>query len=168
MNSDIRHKQFKNISQDEVSNKDKVFPITTNSPFVLSSMLFENVCTENDLMLIRTELKILTMSKFDTHQGIPVESNQPLGSPKPLINLTRPAVLRIYYNLPKSSTKTLTSIRPTYGPISTSSSVGMDPHNISTKPMSLTLFMIGERLRSYLKRHCNEEVVKCLSNEFNH
>lgn len=134
----------------------------------ISSRLFENVCVEDDLMRVRTELKILLMSEFDSHQGIPVESNQPLGSPSPLINLTRPAVLRIYYGLPKSSTKTLNSIRPTYGPISTSSSVGMDPHNFTTKAMSLTLFRIGEQLRCFLKRQCNEDVIKYLSNEFNH
>ena len=119
-------------------------------------------------MRIRTELTMLLLSDFDSHQGIPVEANQPLGSPSPLINLTRPAVLRIYYGLSKSCTKSLRAIRPTYGPISTSSSVGMDPHNFSTKPMSITLFRIGEELRKFLRTKCKGEVVNCLAHQFNH
>ena len=158
----------KRTNEDYVKQEDVSLSITTKSPFIISSLLFENVCIDEDLMRVRTELKILLMSEFDSHQGIPVESNQPLGSPRPLINLTRPAVLRIYYGLSKSCTKSLNANRPTYGPISTSSSVGMDPHNFSTKAMSLTLFRIGEQVRCYLRRQCKGTVMKFLENEFNH
>ena len=161
-------KKIKSTSKDYSIHEDISLPITTKSPFIISSLLFDNVCSEDDLMRIRTEIKILLMSDFDSHQGIPVESNQPLGSPRPLINLTRPAVLRIYYGLSKSCTKSLNANRPTYGPISTSSSVGMDPHNFSTKAMSLTLFSIGQQLRCYLKRQCKDEVLQSLESEFNH
>ena len=166
----LRHKlkDTKYRTEDDVSHNDLAMSIRTKHPFVISSRLFHNVCAEDDLMRIRTEIKILLMSEFDSHQGIPVESNQPLGSPNPLINLTRPAVLRIYYGLTKSSTRTLNSIRPTYGPTSTSSSVGMDPHNFTTKAMSLNLFNIGEQVRSFLKSQSNKDVVKCLSSQFNH
>ena len=161
--------KFNNSNREHLLNDNDIhLPLTTKSPFVVSSMLFENVCSEDDLMRARTELKVLLISDFDSHQGIPVEANQPLGSPSPLINLTRPAVLRIYYGLSKSCTKSLNAIRPTYGPISTSSSVGMDPHNFTTKPMSLTLFNIGEQLRSYLKNQCEREVSKYLESKFNH
>ena len=119
-------------------------------------------------MRVRTELKLLLMSDFDSHQGIP-EANQPLGSPSPLINLSRPTELRIYHRLSnKSCTKSLNVNRPTYSPISTSSSVEMDPHNFSSKALSLTIFRFGEQLRSYLKRRCKREVINCLENQFNH
>ena len=158
-----------NCNRAENSTEEDIpFPILTKSPFVISSLLFDNVLTENDLMCVRTELKTLLISKFDSHQGIPVEANQPLGSPSPLINLSRPAVLRVYYGLSKSCTKSLNAIRPTYGPISTSSSVGMDPHNFTTKAMTLTLHRIGEKLRMYLKRNYNGELLKCLDKQFNH
>ena len=135
---------------------------------MLTSKLYEHVFELTDLLCVRTELKILLMSDFDTHLGIPVEANQPLGCPRPLINLTRPAVLRVYYGLSKYCSQSLNAIRPTYGPISTASSVGMDPHNFSTKPMSHSLYTIGEKVRCYLRQKDNNTYSKYLQDSFNH
>ena len=143
-------------------------PIFTRSPIVLSSRLFFNVLSPVQLLNIRTELKVLLLSSFDSPFGIPVEANQPLGCPHPVINLTRPAVLRIYYGLSRSSSQSLNAIRPTYGPISTSSSVGMDPFNFSTKPFSLHMYLIGEEIRQFLLRNCSTNTKNYLSLPFNH
>lgn len=146
-------------------------PFTTKCKITLRSRLFLNVLNEDLLMGIRTELKVLLLSPFDSIQGIPVESNQPLGCTEPLINLTRPAVLRIYYGVSKVCTKSLNIVRPTYGPISTSSSVGMDPHNFTTKAMTLHLHQISESLRLLLiERYAEDTSNKCppLDKKFNH
>ena len=160
-------KRLKSIRQDIIT-EDVLVPLLTRSPFVLSSKIFRNVFLTSDLLCIRTELKILLMSDFDSSQGIPVEANQPLGCPKPLINLTRPAVLRIYYGLSKECTSSLNAIRPTYGPTSTASSVGMDPHNFSMKAMSLSLYNIGEKIRCFLQRECKDISSSYLGESFNH
>ena len=142
--------------------------IILTSPISLSSRLFKRVVSQESLLNIRTELKILLLSKFDSPYGIPVEAHQPLGCPAPIINLNRPAVLRIYYGLSKSSTRSLNAIRPTYGPISTSSSVGMDPNNFSTKPLSLNMYNIGEEIRSYLLQKTCSRTKTFLKFPFNH
>ena len=122
----------------------------------------------DDLLGIRTELKILLLSEFDTIQGIPVEAHQPLGRKEPIINLNRPAVLRVNYGMSKRFTESLNIIRPTYGPISSSSSVGMDPYNFTTKPMSLHLFNISRTLRSIVINKYTDDSCPPLNNYFNH
>ena len=154
-------------SDDEVTDTSSRAIILT-SPIVLSSRLFCNVLSQENLFNVRTEVKILLLSKFDSPHGIPVEANQPLGCPTPIINLTRPAVLRVYYGLTKSSTRSLNAIRPTYGPISTSSSVGMDPNNFSTKPLSLNMYKTGEEIRTYLLNNCSTSTKNFLTEPFNH
>ena len=161
----------KNITHNNVeitTNIEENVPIYTQSPFVLSSKLYDNVFHTSDLLCVRTELKTLFMSDFDSHQGIPVEANRPLGCSKPVINLTRPAVLRIYYGLSKHWSRSLNYIRPTYGPVSTASSVVMDPNNFSTKPMSHSLFNIGEKTPTYLLHECNEASSRYFRERFNH
>ena len=166
---DLKRKQSVNRNKDQFcDDENEILPILTRSPFVLTSKLYDNVFDLTDLLCVRTELKILLMSDFDSHLGIPVEANQPLGCPKPLINLTRPAVLRVYYGLSKYCSKSLNAIRPTYGPISTASSVGMDPHNFSTKPMSHSLYMIGEKVRCYLRQQVQDTYATYLQESFNH
>ena len=140
----------------------------TKSPIVLSSRLFKNVLPVEELLGIRTELKTLVLSDFDSIQGIPVEANQPLGCKVPVINLTRPAVLRVYFGVSKRCTNTLNCVRPTYGPISTASSVGMDPHNFTTKAMSLNLFLISGHLRKIIMNKMGAECPSSLQEEFNH
>ena len=148
----------------------KVSPQSTilTTPINLSSRLFSNVLVQHALFNVRTELKILLLSSFDSPYGIPVEANQPLGSPAPIINLTRPAVLRIYYGQSKSSTKSLNSVRPTYGPISSSSSVGMDPNNFSTKPMTWNMCNIAEEIRLFLIENTCSKTRQYLQFPFNH
>ena len=142
--------------------------LITSCPIVLCSRLFVNVLSQEQLLNVRTELKVLLLSNFDSPNGIPVEANQPLGCPLPLINLTRPAVLRIYYGLSRTSSKSLNAYRPTYGPISTSSSVGMDPNNFSTKPFSFNMYHIGEEIRQFLLNNCCSQTKKYLFLPFNH
>ena len=140
----------------------------TKAPIVLLSRSISDVLPMEQLLGIRTELKILLLSAFDSLQGIPVQANQPLGCKEPVINLTRPAVLRVYFAVSKRSTKSLNIIRPTYGPISTASSVGMDPHNFTTKAMSLNLYNISEYLRKKMMEiNCSEQPFP-LTEEFNH
>ena len=152
----------------QVSLKNIIVPLLTNCPIVLSSRLFENVLSLSDVLTLRTELKILLLSDLDSSQGIPVEANQPLGCARPVINLTRPAVLRIYFGLSSECTMSLNVLRPTYGPISTSSSVGMDPYNFSTKAMSLHLYNIGIKIRNYLLNSTDGNFNPYLKENFNH
>ena len=134
----------------------------------MSSRLFNNVLPLQALHGVRTELRTLLLSPFDSIQGIPVEANQPLGCKVPIINLNRPAVLRVYFGISKRCTPSLNIVRPTYGPISTSSSVGIDPHNFTTKPMSLHLYTISEYLRKILiEKYCGKDQPP-LQDEFNH
>ena len=143
-------------------------PFLTQSPIRLSSRLFHEVLSIDDILGIRTELKILLLSEFDSTQGIPVEANQPLGCREPLINLKRPAVLRVYFGKSKKCTDSLNIVRPTYGPISSSSSVGMDPNNFTTKAMSLHLHSIGQTLLSMLRSKFSPQNCPPLEEEFNH
>ena len=110
----------------------------------------------------------MLLSDFDTIQGIPVEANQPLGCKEPQINLMRPAVLRVYYGVSKRCTESLNIIRPTYGPISSSSSVGMDPYNFTTKAMSLYLYNISQTLRTVIISKFPHEECPPLEDQFNH
>ena len=174
VNEDCSYVQIRNINNDNNTNDPEVSipnfptPFVTASPIHLSSRLFNNVLSSDDLLGIRTELKILLLSDFDSIQGIPVEANQPLGCKVPIINLNRPAVLRVYYGLSKKFTDTLNIIRPTYGPISSSSSVGMDPFNFTTKPMSLHLFHISRTIHSYIINTYPKDSCPPMNDYFNH
>ena len=79
-------------------------PFYTNCPISVKLRLFVDVLDSRLLMGIRTEIKTLLLSPFDSVLGIPVEANKPLGCKKPLINLTRPAVLRVYFGVTKVCT----------------------------------------------------------------
>ena len=148
--------------------KKPLLPLYTKSPITLSSRLFKNMLPLEKLLCIRTELRTLVLSDFDSIQGIPVEANQPLGCKEPVINLTRPAVLRVYFGVSKRCTDTLNCVRPTYGPISTASSVGMDPYNFTTKSMSLNLFLISEHVRKLLMEKIGADTPPSLHESFNH
>ena len=148
--------------------KNPLIPLYTTCPITLSSRLFKNMLPLEKLLGIRTELRTLVLSDFDSIQGIPVEANQPLGCKEPVINLTRPAVLRVYFGVSKRCTNTLNCVRPTYGPISTASSVGMDPYNFTTKSMSLNLFHISEHLRKLVMDKMGDDIPPSLHEEFNH
>lgn len=148
--------------------KNITVPLFTKCPITLSSRLFKEGLSLSDLLNIWTDLKILLLSEFDSSQGIPVKANQPLGCPHPVINLTRPALLRIYFGLSSECTMSLNAVRPTYGPISTSSSVGTDPYNLSTKAMSLHLHNIGLKIRNFLLTACDGNLKPFLKETFNH
>ena len=158
----------KNNKDPHISSHAIIPPFLTSSPIRLSSRIFHEVLSVDDLLGIKTELKILLLSDFDSIQGIPVEANQPLGCREPLINLKRPAVLRVYFGMSKKCTESLNVIRPTYGPISSSSSVGMDPNNFSTKAMSLHMHRISENLRTLLMSKFPPDDCPPLKEEFNH
>ena len=82
----------------------------------------------------------------------------------PIINLKRPAVLRVYYGLTKFINNSPYVLRPTYGPTRLGSSVGIDPRQYRTKPFTEELSTIAE----YLKNLVSTYKVTGFDNTFNH
>jgi hypothetical protein len=129
-----------------------------------------NEIVENGVSVAQSELMILLQAEWDSRCGIPFHMDAPMCN-YPLCNINRPAVLRIsygkdYHCREEGGLDFVT--RSVYGIGSGSASVATDPRSSQTKPMSLAMYQLGERVRQHLrskeKRFCKG---MDLSDEFN-
>ena len=101
----------------------------------------------------------LICSSLNSKTGIKISFDTPLNNARDL-NITRPAVLRQYYGKVSedSTQESDTSERYTYGSGSGTSSVGMDPKNFVTRPLSFEMTAMIDiifRLLSENREHFN-------------
>ena len=99
----------------------------------MRSEVLYNVLHEELLSRAKIFIKTLLLSEFNTHQGINVSADIPRCCNNPVINLKRPAVLRVYYGLTEYNYSSPYVVRPTYGPTRLFSSVGIDPNQYCKK-----------------------------------
>ena len=130
----------------------------------LHSEVLYNVLHEELLCRSKMFLKTLLLSDFNSHQGIQVSADIPRCCDKPLINLKRPAVLRVFYGLNLYTNSSPYIVRPTYGPTKLFSSTGIDPRQYRTKPFTSELSIISD----YLKNLVSTYKVTGFDNSFDH
>ena len=96
----------------------------------------------------------LICSPLNSRNGIKLSMDKPLNNPC-CLNIVRPAVLRQYYgkviNSPGISIRQ--SLRYTYGSGSGTSSVGMDPKNYVTRPLSHEMESMIDEIYNLLKNN---------------
>jgi hypothetical protein len=82
-----------------------------------------------------TFLRSIIHSKIDSPNGVPIHTDAPLNNP-PLINLERPAPVRIHYGLNLESDPSGLIRRVTYGLGSGATSVGTDYRHFQTRSLT--------------------------------
>ena len=130
----------------------------------LHSEILYNVLHEDLLYRSKLFMKTLLLSDFNSHQGIQISADIPRCCSQPIINLKRPAVLRVYYGLTQFTNSSPYVSRPTYGPTRLCSSVGIDPRQYRTKPFCQELSIIAD----YLKKLVTTYKVTGFDNSFDH
>ena len=134
----------------------------------LYSEVLYNVLHEDLLYRAQLFLSTLLLSDFNSHQGIPVTADIPRCCDKPIINLKRPAVLRVYYGLNEYTNSSPYIVRPTYGPTRLFSSTGIDPRQYHTKPFSSDLAIISQYIKNFLSTYKVTGFDDSRDHHFNH
>ena len=134
----------------------------------MQSEVLCNVLYEDLLSRAKIFTRTLLLSEFDTYQGINVSADIPRCCSKPVINLKRPAVLRIYYGLSEYSYSSPYVVRPTYGPTRFFSSVGIDPKQFRTKPFTNELSVISHYLKNMVSTYEVTGYENTFKQDFNH
>lgn len=137
---------------------------------MLQSEYYGNVKINVNMMYVSRQIvKKLLLSKLDSCDGIPLSVDCPFGQ-SGLTNISRPAVLRVYYGKDLKITSSKTCERITYGSTEPSGSLAMDPRRFTTKSMSVEMFEFGICLVEYVKKKFNSKhkSTKILDVEFNH
>ena len=118
----------------EATAKDSLTTLVNSYKYNISlySEVLHNVLHEDLLHCAKLFLRTLLLSDFNSHQGIHVSADVPRCCTNPIINLKRPAVLRVYYGLSEFTNSSPYVVRPTYGPTRLFSSVGTDPWQYRT------------------------------------
>ena len=136
----------------------------------LQSQCYYDVDIGSDVITIAKALVVnLMLSGFDTPNGISLSADSPFGQ-NGLMNISRPAVLQIYYGLNVQAISPTIWNRFTYGPTSLTGTLGMDPRFFTTKPMPLDMFQLGRTLKTYVKeqfkiQNKRTDILEC---EMNH
>ena len=151
----------------------------TDSPYIIDLSTC-NVNIDNDFWSILLKLpeehpledwgqlivKRLIGSGLDTRNGITLLADEPLGN-KPMLNVSRPAVLRQYYG--QDLTVQGINQRATFGMFKGAQSEGSDKDKFTVKPFCHEMTQMAEYLSDLLR--FNQVSLKLddvdLSNEFN-
>ena len=104
----------------------------------------------------RSLVMTLLLSPYDTINGIVVSVDIPYGTP--IMNISRPAVLRTYYGLDLKPMSSTTTERVTYGPISLTGWLSMDPRQYPTKHMSTHMFEFDLCLKDSAKSNLKSSI----------
>ena len=151
----------------------------TDSPYIID-LSTSNVNIDNDFWSILLKLpethplecwgqlivKRLIGSGLDTRNGITLLADEPLGN-KPMLNVSRPAVLRQYYG--RDLTVQGINQRATFGMFKGAQSEGSDKDKFSVKPFCHEMKQMANYLSDLLR--CNRTSLNLdevdLSHEFN-
>ena len=134
----------------------------------MKSEILSNCLTDDLLSRAKIFIKTLLLSDFNTYQGIPISADIPRCCTYPVLNIKRPAVLRIYYGVSEYSVSSPYVVRPTYGPTRLYSSVGIDPNRYITKQFTPELYLISNHLRHLVETYSVTGFKKMLSHDYNH
>ena len=108
-------------------------------------------------------------SHWCTSDGIIVSADMPFGQ-HGLMNITRPEVLRTYYDIDLNFLSPTKLERVTYGPTSLTGVLSTDSRVYSTKPMSTLMYNLGVCLKDFAikqfkRQHKSIGIFGC---QFNH
>ena len=134
----------------------------------MKSELLLNVLDDDLLARAKMFVRTLLLSEFDSHQGINLTADIPRCCTQPVINIKRPAVLRIYYGISEYNFSTPYVDRPTYGPTRLYSSVGIDPNQYQTKPFTPELLHIACHLKKMVNGYSVTGFDSPMEYDFNH
>ena len=134
----------------------------------MKSEVLSPALTDELLTMSKIFIKTLLLSKFNTSQGINISADIPRCCNHPVINIKRPAVLRIYYGKTDYCVNSPYVERPTYGPTRLYSSVGIDPYQYHTKPFTTELTAISKYLKKFIQGYHFTFLEKKVTHDFNH
>ena len=134
----------------------------------MRSEVLYNVLHEELLSRAKIFIRTLLLSEFNTHQGLNASADIPRCCNNPVINLKRPAVLRVYYGLSEYNYSSPYVVRPTYGPTRLFSSVGLDPNQYTTKPFTPELSAISRYLKNLVSTYKVTGFDNAFDHDFNH
>ena len=143
--------------------------INKQSIHINSKLILEAPISPDLYNASKSLVTCLILSDTNRANGIPLSSDMPFGS-LGLMNITRPAVLRVYFGINVKAVTATKWKRVTYGSTSTNGTLSMDPRSYTTKAMSQEMYTLGKSLQSIAKTLYSDQCknTEFLRHDYNH